>query len=203
MYRGLSENSANRSANRDLEEGSVGEDVSVLTCDQDLYAGPENLGTTEEVYDAVALSQERSPKEGYSPRAYISSPASAFLHHPDDFEEIEARSPTKHQSSAPTARSVPVQSISRSISSPAIKSSTPSARPKSDHTAGSPTTDVVWLIQTLRPEGLSSREDKKRAVSDLKKLAKKASPEFWQRNCAQVRYFSRYCAAFSHNTLRC
>jgi hypothetical protein len=174
LIRGYSDTSANRSRDPDNGDngdgGSVGEDISVLTCDEDLYAGAGNGASAD-------FDDDKPSGDGYSPKAYLSSPASAFLHEQDNLAEVA------------TPRSVPKQSISRSASTPAFKqSSTPaSSRSKSDRMSISPTTDVVWLIQTLRPEGNASREDKKKAVSDLKKLAKTASPEFWQRNCAQVK----------------
>jgi hypothetical protein len=46
--------------------------------------------------------------------------------------------------------------------------------------------DIVWLIQTLRYDGGASRDEKKKAIAELKRLAKSASEEYWRRNCAQV-----------------
>lgn len=46
--------------------------------------------------------------------------------------------------------------------------------------------DIVWLIQTLRYDGGASRDEKKKAIAELKRLAKSASEDYWKRNCAQV-----------------
>jgi hypothetical protein len=46
--------------------------------------------------------------------------------------------------------------------------------------------DIVWLLHTLRYDGGASREEKKKAIAELKRLAKSASEEYWKRNCAQV-----------------
>jgi hypothetical protein len=46
--------------------------------------------------------------------------------------------------------------------------------------------DIVWLLQTLRYDGGASRDEKKKAIAELKRLAKSASEEYWKRNCAQV-----------------
>lgn len=46
--------------------------------------------------------------------------------------------------------------------------------------------DIVWLIHTLRYDGGACREEKKKAIVELKRLAKSASEDYWRRNCAQV-----------------
>jgi hypothetical protein len=50
--------------------------------------------------------------------------------------------------------------------------------------------DIVWLLQTLRYDGGASRDEKKKAIAELKRLAKSASEDYWRRNCAQVSYLS-------------
>lgn len=46
--------------------------------------------------------------------------------------------------------------------------------------------DVVWLLNVLRPDGQCSSDEKKRAVTELKKWAKTAQEGFWRLNSAQI-----------------
>jgi hypothetical protein len=47
--------------------------------------------------------------------------------------------------------------------------------------------DVVWLLNVLRPDSNSSRDEKKRAIVELKKWTKAApSDHFWRLNSAQI-----------------
>lgn len=49
--------------------------------------------------------------------------------------------------------------------------------------------DIVWLLETLRYDGGASRDEKKKAIAELKRLAKMASEDYWKRNCSQVTIF--------------
>lgn len=46
--------------------------------------------------------------------------------------------------------------------------------------------DVVWLLNVLRPDSDAFREEKKLAISELKKWTKTAPDNFWRLNSAQI-----------------
>ena len=174
-----------------LEDGhdtSTAEDTSILTVDDDNEA--PDIQTTAAIVDSEQPSENQI--EHYSPKAYLQSPTASMLR----VAAVSGNACASPRNTSPPSDKVlssgPAPSLSkraafsRSRSSPTVNSTTPGACSKSACLSNDQPQDVMWLLRTLQSEGNACRDEKRKAISELKRLAKAAPEEYWRRNCAQV-----------------
>mmetsp|Transcript_248 Transcript_248/g.445 ORF Transcript_248/g.445 Transcript_248/m.445 type:complete len:1648 (-) Transcript_248:185-5128(-) len=163
----------------DTTDNSVGEDISVLTGDDSQNPTADNKLVNE-------ISENNSRAKTYSPIAYVSpipkkSPVKEFVEAPASCAPVMLSDPDAYSSPVVSPRPT-----SCPISSDRGTKDNVNEAPVMEPKKSPPKQDIVWLLHTLRPDGGASKDEKRTAISELKRLAKSASDEYWRRNCAQI-----------------
>lgn len=126
---------------------------------------------------------------------------------PNQYEDIEVRMAHPHVDT--TTKSIPADLMVK-FTPPLVTPPPPSVHvtPVRGETSDklqrtSPVKDVVWLLHTLRCDGSSTKEEKKLAIAELKRLAKSGTDDYWKRNAGQVDILLFLFSLFISQTMHC